>query len=70
MKLITKLFGHTYQFKDIKQVLAKANELKSGDISAGIAAEDAAERIAAKIVLSELTLEDLRKKPRGTRRNR
>lgn len=63
MKLITKLFGHTYQFKDIKQVLAKANELKSGDVSAGIAAEDAAERIAAKIVLSELTLEDLRKNP-------
>ncbi|HVI42300.1 MAG TPA: ethanolamine ammonia-lyase subunit EutB, partial [Anaerovoracaceae bacterium] len=63
MKLITKLFGHTYQFKDIKQVLAKANELKSGDISAGIAADDAAERIAAKIVLSELSLEDLRKNP-------
>ena len=63
MKLITKLSGHTYQFKDIKQVLAKANELKSGDVSAGIAAENAAERVAAKIVLSELTLEDLRKNP-------
>jgi len=63
LKLITKLFGHTYQFKDIKQVLAKANELKSGDVSAGLAAEDSAERIAAKIVLSELSLEDLRKNP-------
>ena len=63
MKLVTRLFGHTYQFKDIKEVLAKANEVKSGDISAGIAANDAAERIAAKVVLSELTLEDLRKNP-------
>jgi ethanolamine ammonia-lyase large subunit len=50
------LFGHTYQFK-IKTVLAKANELKSGDISAGMQRKDAAERIAAKIVLSELTRE-------------
>jgi ethanolamine ammonia-lyase large subunit len=43
--------------------LAKANEIKSGDILAGIAAGNAAERIAAKQVLSELTLEDLRNNP-------
>ncbi len=63
MKLKTRLFGQTFNFKDVKDILAKANELKSGDILAGIAAEDAAERIAAKRVLSELTLEDLRKNP-------
>lgn len=63
MNLTTRLFGRTYGFKDVKDVLAKANEVKSGDVLAGIAAADAAERIAAKRVLSELTLEDLRKNP-------
>ena len=63
MNLKTRLFGQTFKFKDVKDVLAKANEIKSGDILAGIAAEDAAERIAAKRVLSELTLEDLRRNP-------
>jgi len=63
VNLKTRLFGQTFKFKDVKDVLAKANEIKSGDILAGIAAEDAAERIAAKRVLSELTLEDLRRNP-------
>ncbi|NLL18249.1 MAG: ethanolamine ammonia-lyase subunit EutB, partial [Clostridia bacterium] len=63
MKLKTRLFGHTYSFKDIKEVLAKANEVKSGDILAGITAENAQERVAAKYVLSQLTLEDLRLNP-------
>lgn len=30
MKLKTTLFGNVYQFKDVKEVLAKANELRSG----------------------------------------
>lgn len=63
MILKTRLFNQTFAFKDVKEVLAKANEIKSGDILAGIAAENAAERIAAKRVLSELSLEDLRKHP-------
>ncbi len=63
MILETKLFGKVYKFKDAKEVLAKANEEKSGDALAGIAAESTAERVAAKIVLSEMTLEDLRLNP-------
>lgn len=63
MRLRTILFGKTYRFKDVKEVLAKANEEKSGDQLAGIAAVDMAERIAAKVVLAELTLEDLRNNP-------
>lgn len=63
MILKTVLFGNTYQFKDLKEVLAKANEEKSGDILAGIAAETAEERVAAKIVLSNITLSDLRNNP-------
>ncbi len=63
MILKTKLFGHNYEFKSIREVMAKANEEKSGDKLAGIAAESAEERIAAKWVLSNLTLNDLRNSP-------
>ncbi|MBR3942570.1 MAG: ethanolamine ammonia-lyase subunit EutB, partial [Clostridia bacterium] len=63
MILKTVLFGETYAFKDVKEVLAKANEEKSGDILAGLAARSAEERVAAKIVLSQLTLSDLRNNP-------
>ncbi|MHA6252450.1 ethanolamine ammonia-lyase subunit EutB [Oceanobacillus sp. CAU 1775] len=63
MILSTTLFGRTYQFKTVNEVMAKANEEKSGDIMAGIAAESAEERVAAKVVLSKLTLEDLRNHP-------
>ena len=63
MILKTKLFGRTYEFKDVKDVLAKSNEEKSGDKLAGIAAENAEERVAAKVVLSYLTLQDLRENP-------
>ena len=63
MKLKTMLFGHTYSFSSVKEVLAKANEEKSGDRLAGIAAENAEERVAAKVVLSEMLLSDLRENP-------
>ncbi len=63
MILKTTLFGHTYEFKSVREVMAKANEEKSGDKLAGIAAETAEERVAAKVVLSNLTLENLRENP-------
>ena len=63
MKLKTTLLGKTYVFRDIKQVLAKANEEKTGDKLAGLAAESNQERIAAKVVLSALTLGELRENP-------
>ena len=63
MKLKTKLFGHSFQFKSVKEVLAKANEEKSGDKLAGIAAQSSEERVAAKVVLSDITLEELRNNP-------
>jgi ethanolamine ammonia-lyase large subunit len=63
MLLRTKLFGKTYEFGTIKELLAKANEDKSGDHQAGIAAESVAERIAAKHVLAEVPLEILRQNP-------
>ena len=63
MLLKTTLLGKTYAFRDLKDVLAKANEEKTGDQLAGLAAENARERIAAKVVLSALTLADLRENP-------
>ncbi|GHA00139.1 ethanolamine ammonia lyase large subunit [Ignatzschineria ureiclastica] len=63
MKLKTQLFGQTYQFRDVKEVLAKANELRSGDVLAGVAAQTSQERVAAKQVLSELTVADIRNNP-------
>jgi ethanolamine ammonia-lyase large subunit len=63
MKLATRLFGKPYRFKSIKDVLARANEARSGDDLAGIGARSEQERIAAKIVLAELTLRDLRENP-------
>jgi ethanolamine ammonia-lyase large subunit len=61
--LKTSLFKQTYQFKDVKDVLAKANEQRSGDTLAGVGAGTMAERVAAKQVLSELLVSDLRENP-------
>ena len=63
MRLKTVLSGIVYEFKDLKEVLAKANEEKSGDRMAGLAATSVAEMVAAKEVLAELTLADLRNNP-------
>lgn len=63
MILKTKLFGKMYEFKSLREVMAKANEEKSGDKLAGIAAESAEERVAAKVVLSHIILQDLRNNP-------
>ena len=63
MKLKTTLLGKTYIFRDLKEVMAKANEEKTGDQLAGLAAADARERVAAKVVLSAVTMEQLRNYP-------
>ncbi|MEA0552261.1 ethanolamine ammonia-lyase subunit EutB [Lysinibacillus irui] len=55
--------GEKYNFKSLKDVMAKANEEKSGDQLAGIAAETVQQRIAAKAVLSELLVKDIRENP-------
>ena len=63
MILKTKLLGKVYEFPSVREVMAKANEEKSGDRLAGIGAENAEERVAAKVDLSQLTLGDLREHP-------
>ena len=63
MRLQSKLGGTVYQFDSVKEVLGRANEKKSGDEMAGIAARSDSERIAAKDVLSDLLISDIRENP-------
>lgn len=63
MKLAATLRGTTYTFRDLRDVMAKANEEKSGDRLAGVCAQTVSERVAAKLVLSEVTMEDLYQNP-------
>ncbi len=63
MKLKTTLNGRTYEFKNIIELMAKANEPKSADRYQRMQAESVTERIAAKIVLSHLTVADLTENP-------
>jgi len=48
--------GVTYTFRDLKDLLAKATPLRSGDELAGIAAHSAVERVAAQMALADLPL--------------
>ena len=63
MLLRTKLHGKTYEFQDIRILMGKANEEKSGDHLAGVAADTVAERVAARLVLAEVPLKVLRENP-------
>ncbi|MFN0250179.1 MAG: ethanolamine ammonia-lyase subunit EutB [Kofleriaceae bacterium] len=63
MQLASTIRGVGYRFVSVKEVLAKANAPKSGDDLAGISARDAVERVAARAVLANLTLRELRENP-------
>ncbi len=63
MLLRTKLHGKTYEFPDIRLLMGKANEEKSGDTLAGVGADTVAERVAARLVLAEVPLRVLRETP-------
>ncbi|MFP3388138.1 ethanolamine ammonia-lyase subunit EutB [Brevibacillus sp. SIMBA_040] len=63
MKLACVIRKQTYQFGSVREVLAKASEEKSGDRMSKLAAESALERMAAKVVLSEMRLSDIYENP-------
>ena len=49
--------GNTrYTFDSLRELLAKATPLRSGDVLAGLAAESAEERVAAQFALADLPL--------------
>ncbi len=63
MQLASTIRGTRYVFGSVKEVLAKANPPKSGDDLAGVSARDSVERVAARAVLANLTLRELRENP-------
>src|SRR6266571_3994718 len=52
-----------FVFADLREVFAKANEEKSGDRLAGIAAGSERERVAAKLVLADVRLGEIVEQP-------
>lgn len=48
--------SHVYQFASLKELLAKATPLRSGDVLAGVAAASARERVAAQLALADVPL--------------
>jgi len=59
MTLSHTIRGQRFVFDDLRQLLAKANEPKSGDQLAGIAASSELERAAAKLALADQTLAEI-----------
>src|SRR5438128_7973643 len=55
----TTIRGERFYFADLREVFARANEEKSGDALAGLAARSERERVAAKAVLADVRLGDI-----------
>ncbi|MEJ3747813.1 ethanolamine ammonia-lyase subunit EutB [Actinomycetes bacterium KLBMP 9797] len=58
MRYRSSVRGHTFGFADLRDLLAKASEEKSGDLLAGLAAGSAIERVAAQRALADVRLAD------------
>src|SRR5256885_4652133 len=59
----TTLRGERFTFADLREVFARANEEKSGDRLAGLAARTERERVAAKLVLADIRLGEVVEQP-------
>jgi ethanolamine ammonia-lyase large subunit len=63
MSYRASLRGEVFRFADLRELLAKANEEKSGDGLAGLAAATETERVAAKLALADVTLGEIADTP-------
>ncbi len=63
MNLSSIIRNQRYEFTSLKEVLAKSNGPKSGDDQAGISAESAVERVAARAVLADTLISEVRNHP-------
>jgi ethanolamine ammonia-lyase large subunit len=59
----TTLRGETFCFADLRELFGRANEEKSGDNLAGVGARTERERVAAKIALADVRLEEILHNP-------
>jgi ethanolamine ammonia-lyase large subunit len=55
--------GERFVFADLRELFARANEQKSGDELAGVAAATDRERVAAKFALADIPLSDIVNRP-------
>src|ERR1700677_4903763 len=58
MRLRRKIRDITYNFEDLRDLMAKASPYRAGDALAGIAAESAEQRAAAQMTLADVPLRD------------
>src|SRR5229473_6290827 len=63
MPYSTTIRAERFTFADLREVFAKANEEKSGDQLAGLAASTERERVAAKLVLADVRLGEIVDQP-------
>jgi ethanolamine ammonia-lyase large subunit len=63
MLLRHSIHGVTYRFDGLKELLAKATAVRSGDELAGVTAQSTVERVAARIVLADLPLRVFAEEP-------
>ncbi len=63
MAFSSRVHGEHFTFSSLKEVLGRANEVRSGDIQAGLAARSMREMAAAKQVLADITMEQLYNAP-------
>lgn len=63
MRLSIRIGRRSHRFNDLNDLLARANRDRSGDRLAKLAARSDAERIAARRLLAEVTLEEVRARP-------
>lgn len=63
MSLSARVHGEHFTFSSLKEVLGRANEIRSGDRQAGLAARSMREMAAAKRVLAGATLKELSEAP-------
>ena len=63
MILKTMLYSKMYSFSSVKEVFAKANERTSGDTLSGLGADSDLERVAAKVVLADMTVGEITENP-------
>ncbi len=63
MSYTATIRAQRFVFSDLREVFAKANEEKSGDRLAGVAAASEQERVAAKLVLADIPLSKIVAQP-------
>ena len=61
--LLLRYMSEQFAFRDLRELFAKANEEKSGDELAGLAARSERERVAAKCKLADLSLAEIVQQP-------